>query len=416
MPADEKIRIMIVDDIADTRENIKRMVQFDQNIEVVGVARSGQEAIELTPQLKPEVIILDINMPDMDGITAAELIRKRLSSAQIVFLSVQNDLNYARRAMAVGARDFLSKPPNIEELIQAIQKAGAIAKEIKLRDAAASSQGSSTSPRQPGGGSYYSGVDGKVIVVYSPKGGIGTTTIAMNLALALNSPTKKTVIVDTNLQFGDVAVFINEQSKNSLLDLLPSIDDLDIDLIQDVVTVNKESGLSILAAPIRPEFAEKANGEQISKLCKFLKKVFSYVVVDTTPTLTQAVQGAIDASDLTILLANQEIPTIKNCHLFLTFMDTVDYSRDKILFVMNKYNREIAISPEKVGENLKQPVAISIPFEDKTAFLSVNRGKPFILENKTLPISKAVISLATKVDEAIEKLEMPDATKKEGKK
>jgi pilus assembly protein CpaE len=414
MPTDEKIKIMIVDDIADTRENIKRMVQFDQNIEVAGVARSGQEAVELTPQIKPEVIILDINMPDMDGITAAELIRKRLPSAQIVFLSVQNDLNYARRAMAVGARDFLSKPPNIEELIQAIQKAGAIAKDIKAREAQGASKGATVGPREVGG--YFSSVDGKVIVVYSPKGGIGTTTVAINLALALNSPTKKTVIVDTNLQFGDVAVFINEQSKNSLLDLLVNVDELDTEIIQEVMTTNKESGLNILAAPIRPEFIEKANGEQVSKLFKFLKKIFSYVVVDTTPTLTQCVQGAIDASDLTILLANQEIPTIKNCHLFLSFLDSVDYPREKILFVMNKYNREVAISAEKIGENLKQPVEVSIPLEDKTAFLSVNRGKPFIMENKTLPISKAIMQLASKVNETIEKLEMPEAMKKEGKK
>ncbi len=414
MPADEKIKIMIVDDIADTRENIKRMVQFDQNIEVVGVARSGQEAVELAPQIKPEVIIMDINMPDMDGIKAAELIRKKLSYAQIVFLSVQNDLNYARRAMAVGARDFLSKPPNIEDLIQAIQKAGTAAKEIKAMESEGSKNVSSQGRKETGG--YFPGVDGKVIVVYSPKGGIGTTTVAVNLALSLNTPTQKAVIVDTNLQYGDVAVFMNEQSKNSLLDLLLSVDELDTDIVQEVMTTNKESGLNILAAPIRPEFVEKANGEQVSKLFKFLKKIYNYVIVDTTPTLTQCVQGAIDASDLTILLANQEIPTIKNCHLFLSFLDSVDYPREKILFVMNKYNREIAISPEKVGENLKQPVAISIPLEDKTAFLSVNRGKPFVLENKTLPISKAVLQLASMVSETIEKLELPEATKKDVKK
>ncbi|HTX80163.1 MAG TPA: response regulator, partial [Longilinea sp.] len=114
MAAPDKIRVLIVDDIAETRENLKRMLQFDQNIEVVAVARTGKEAIELTQQIKPEVVLMDINMPDMDGISATEAIRKRTPATQVVILSVQSDSNYMRRAMLAGARDFLAKPPMID--------------------------------------------------------------------------------------------------------------------------------------------------------------------------------------------------------------------------------------------------------------------------------------------------------------
>ncbi len=106
MPAQDKIKVLIVDDIADTRENLKRLLQFDQLIEVIGSARSGREAIELSQQLKPDVVIMDINMPDMDGITATEAIRRKVPYAQVVILSVQSDASYMRRAMLAGARDF----------------------------------------------------------------------------------------------------------------------------------------------------------------------------------------------------------------------------------------------------------------------------------------------------------------------
>src|SRR5512133_2046739 len=127
MSVQEKIRVLIVDDIAETCENIRRMLQFDNNIEVVGTARTGREAMQLSQQLKPDVIIMDINMPDMDGVTATQEIKKKSAFIQIVILSVQSDPSYMRKAMLAGARDFLSKPPMIDELTDAIRRAGALA-------------------------------------------------------------------------------------------------------------------------------------------------------------------------------------------------------------------------------------------------------------------------------------------------
>ena len=110
MAEGENIRVVIVDDIAETRENIKKLLQFEPDVDVVGTARTGAEGIAVAKETKPDVILMDINMPDMDGITATEQIRKQLPATQIVILSVQSDSNYMRRAMLAGARDFLTKP------------------------------------------------------------------------------------------------------------------------------------------------------------------------------------------------------------------------------------------------------------------------------------------------------------------
>ena len=129
----EKIRVVIVDDIAETRENIRKLLQFEPDVEVVGVARTGREAIDISKDVKPDVLLMDINMPDMDGIAATEIIRKLVPFTQIVILSIQNDPNYMRRAMLAGARDFLTKPPTIDELNSAIRRAGARAREERAK-------------------------------------------------------------------------------------------------------------------------------------------------------------------------------------------------------------------------------------------------------------------------------------------
>ena len=135
MSVQEKIRVLIVDDIAETRENIRRMLQFDNNIEVVGTARTGKEAIQLSQQAKPDVIVMDINMPDMDGITATQEIKKKSPFIQVVILSVQSDPSYMRKAMLAGARDFLTKPPMIDELTDAVRRSGVLAQEERKKSA-----------------------------------------------------------------------------------------------------------------------------------------------------------------------------------------------------------------------------------------------------------------------------------------
>ncbi len=130
-------RVLIVDDIAETRENIKKLLQFESDLEIVGGARTGQEAIQLAAETRPHVVLMDINMPDMDGITATEAVLEEIPFAQIVILSVQNEPDYMRRAMLAGARDFIPKPPSGEELIKAIRELAERAKreENKLKAA-----------------------------------------------------------------------------------------------------------------------------------------------------------------------------------------------------------------------------------------------------------------------------------------
>jgi pilus assembly protein CpaE len=397
----EKTRVLIVDDIAETRENIRKLLQFEADIEVVGAARTGKEAVQLTDELRPDVVLMDINMPDMDGITATEMIRQRNPVAQIVILSVQGDPNYMRRAMLAGARDFLTKPPMADELISAVRRAGEMARLERSKSTQVVVPSASSSVKTSFGGGL---TDGRIIMIYSPKGGTGVTTLAVNLAITLNNDETRAVLVDGNLQFGDVAVFLNEQGKNTILDLAPRADELEPEIVESVLIKHSTSGLRILAAPSRPEHADHVTSDQFGKLLKYLRQVYAYVIVDTAHLLNDITLAALDISDLVVLVVTQDIPAIKNARLFLDLLGTIGVSRNHICFVMNRYDKRISITPEKVSENLKQEIVGVIPLDERIVIPSVNRGVPFMIDNMTQPSARAVFSLAEAIRAQLSKL------------
>jgi pilus assembly protein CpaE len=409
----EKIRVMIVDDVSETRENVRKLLQFESDVEVVGVARTGKEAIQVSQDLHPDVVLMDINMPDMDGISATEAIRAKQPAVQVVILSVQGDQNYMRRAMLAGARDFLTKPPMGDELISAIRRAGAMAQSEKSKSAQIA-----VAPISGNVGSMlgYSGPKGKIVTVYSPKGGTGCTTLAVNLALTLNNEDTRVALVDGNLQFGDVAVFINEQGKNTIIDLAPRADELDPEIVEEVMLKHAASGLHVLAAPSRPEYADKVSSGQFSKVLEYLRQMYAYVVVDTAALLTDVTLAAIDVSDLIVLVTTQDIPSIKNCRLFLDLLQTLGIERDRVLFIMNRYDKRINITPDRVTENLKQEIVSVIPFDEQTATKAVNRGIPFVLDSKNQPAARGVFSLAESVRARVAAQEAADEPNRIGRR
>lgn len=409
----EKIRVMIVDDVSETRENVRKLLQFESDVEVVGVARTGKEAIQVSQDLQPDVVLMDINMPDMDGITATEAIRAKQPAVQVVILSVQGDQNYMSRAMLAGARDFLTKPPMGDELISAIRRAGAMAQSEKSKSAQIA-----VAPVSGNLGSMigYGGPKGKIVTVYSPKGGTGCTTLAVNLALTLNNEDTRVALVDGNLQFGDVAVFINEQGKNTIIDLAPRADELDPEIVEEVMLKHASSGLHVLAAPSRPEYADKVSSGQFSKVLEYLRQMYAYVVVDTAALLTDVTLAAIDVSDLIVLVTTQDIPSIKNCRLFLDLLQTLGIERDRVLFIMNRYDKRINITPDRVTENLKQEVVAVVPFDEQTATKAVNRGIPFVLDSKNQPAARGVFSLAESVRARVAAQEAADEPNRMGRR
>jgi pilus assembly protein CpaE len=399
-------RVLIVDDIAETRENIKKLLQFESDLEIVGGARTGQEAIQLAAETKPHVVLMDINMPDMDGITATEAVLEEIPFAQIVILSVQNEPDYMRRAMLAGARDFIPKPPSGEELIKAIRELAERAKreENKLK---AAPQVMMTS----GGGVSSTGrlrPEGKILAVYSAKGGVGCTTLATNIAVGLNSPETPAVLVDANMQFGDISVFLNLQVKNSMIDLASRADDLDREIVEEILMTH-QCGLRVLASPPRPEMAEEVHADQVRKVLQFLKRNYAYVIVDTSSTVDDVTLAVLDVTDLLIAVATPDIPAIKDARLLFDLLGVLGLSKDRVFFVLNKMDRNSNITAKAVSENLKHPVDGEIPADERTVTTSINRGVPLLLGDKSRPPAKNLLELIGSIKQRL----VTEATKVE---
>lgn len=407
MASGQKISVLIVDDIAETRENVKKLLQFESDIEVVSAAMSGKEGIQFSQEYDPDVVLMDINMPDIDGITATETILKNQPHVQVIILSVQGDQNYMRRAMLAGARDFLTKPPMADELISAIRRAGEMAQQEREKQTQA--QMPAMPAGEAAGGPGLSLTQGKVVTVYSPKGGTGCTTLAVNLAIALHNEETRAILVDGNFQFGDVAVFLNEQGKNSIIDLATRVNELDPEIVNGVMIKHEASGVHVLAAPSRPEDAEKINSDQFTMLIDYIRRMYAYIVIDTTPMLTDITLSAIEMSDVIVLVTTQDIPSIKNVRLFLDLLQTLGIEREKIVFSLNRFDKRIAITPDRIGDNLKHPISAVVPLDEKIVVPAVNRGVPFILENRAQPSGRGIMSLAENVRKSLTSAEVSEA-------
>src|SRR5438093_13284999 len=189
----EKIRILIVDDIADTRENLAKLIGFEPDMTVAGTAGGGQEAGPLANKERPNVILMDIHMPDMDGITATEIISNTVPESPIIMMSVQGEQDYLRRSMLAGAREFLVKPFSADELINAIRHVHELEKVKRARYQQQAPP--PVGPVNPAAPAPSARDEGRIITFFSPKGGVGRTTIATNLAVALHQVTSKPVVL-----------------------------------------------------------------------------------------------------------------------------------------------------------------------------------------------------------------------------
>lgn len=118
----EQVGIVIIDDAPRTLDNLKKLLAFEPDIDVVGTAVSARAGIEQARRLRPDLVLMDVNLPDLDGIRATEILSAELPLTPVVIMSVQEDREYLRRAMQAGAREFLVKPFSADELVAAIRR------------------------------------------------------------------------------------------------------------------------------------------------------------------------------------------------------------------------------------------------------------------------------------------------------
>src|ERR687888_259293 len=329
----EKIRILIVDDIADTRDNLAKLIGFEPDMEVAGTADGGQAAVAMAKKERPDAILMDINMPDMDGITATEIISNTVPESPIIMMSVQGEQDYLRRSMLAGAREFLVKPFSADELINAIRQ---------------------------------------------------TTQ-------------KPVCLVDGSLPFGDVAVILNMSPKaKTIADLVGSFDNTDADVLESVL-VSHSTGIKVLLAPPTPESAELITGGNVKHVLELLRERYAYIVVDTWPSFQEQVITMLDVADVILTLMTLEITSLKNVRVFMEIAEKLGYGDDKVQLVANRNDSSGGIKASDVEASLGRQIPHTIVSDGRTLVLAVNRGVPFVISHRESQVAKDIFTLARKL-------------------
>jgi len=389
-----KIRLLIVDDIPETRENLRKLLYFEKDIEIVGMASDGRAAIDQAKDLQPHIVLMDINMPDMDGITASQEIRRVASTCQVIMMSVQSEADYLRRSMLAGAMDFLTKPFTSEELSSSIHRV------FEMRPPP------SAMPSAPEvGSSAPVGVaepiirpqeGGKLLLIYSPKGGTGCSTLATNLAIALQQSTsKKVALVDANLQFGDVDVLLNLQGNRSIADAMQQIDELDSVMLSALLAPHP-SGIRVLAAPPSPEVAETIDSDDIKTLLTFMLQEFDYVLLDTWSYLDDIVLAAMDMAERVLLVMTPEIPSIRSTKQFFEVAEALKFPAARIDLILNKTIQRDGIRAEQLEGSIKHTICAQLDFEPRGIRMATNQGLPLIMADPKHLLSEKFLALAQK--------------------
>lgn len=374
------IRVLLVDDAKEIRDTERMMLGFAADVEIVAEAENGLEAYERAGEYRPDIVLMDINMPVMDGIEATRRIADELPDVAVVIVSVQEEFESLKKAMQAGAREYLLKPFTSEAMLTAIRGVYARAeKRQRVTTTAVLSDRFRTKSR--------------VVSLIGAKGGVGKTTLAVNLAVALARRGKRVAVVDLDLSFGDVGIFfgLNETQRTAYSLLLEGPEFAEA---LSRYMVSHESGAQVLLAPAQAEQAEYVTPAFAQGVLRALKKEFEYVIVDTGQALSEVFFTAVEMADETLLVSSADLPSVKNNRRLLDVLKTVGYATDNVKSV---YVRRGVLSERSAQEVLGLEIYASVGFDPAAAGEAADLGVPLVAGQKRFRAARDMERLAAKM-------------------
>ena len=237
---------------------------------------------------------------------------------------------------------------------------------------------------------------GKVVTVFSAKGGVGKTTVATNLAMALaDGGAQQVCIVDLDLAFGDVAIALQIFPTRTIADTVPMQAHLDIEGLESLLTTYRD-GVFALAAPVGPDAKDSISPKLVGDILRLLRERFSYVVIDTPPAFDDQVLQVLDDSDLIVLVATPDIPALKNLKIACETISLLNIPKERLRVVLNRADSRVGISPEEVAASLNMSISNSVP-SSRDVSTAINRGELLFLSDPRHPVSQGIAQLAQEV-------------------
>lgn len=373
-----KIDTVIIDSETTSRD---LMATYLENIEDINIMQQFNDILVAQDYIienRPPLVIVDITKKTSISLDIISKLTNAVKNIKIIVLSYDIDSNIVIKALRAGAREFLIKPLIEKDFIQAVEKM----KDLVL-------------------GNINDTTRCKVITTFSNKGGIGKTSLAVNLAMEIANITKeKVALVDLNMQMGDITTFLNLDPSFDTSYVINNLDRIDETFLLTTLEQYNKTSLYVLADPPDIEQAEIITSEDITTLINILRNVFSYIVIDTTSSFDSKTITALDNSDLILLVSIINLPSIRNCQRCFDLFKKLGYSKDKIKLVINRYMEADDIKIEDVEEVLDHKVFYKIPNNYYTIINSINKGVPVSDAAPNSNICKAFKQLAAMLSDS----------------
>lgn len=380
-------KVLVVDDDL----NIQRVLVFTLKQEgfEVHVANDGQAGVEMAASLEPDLILMDVAMPTLDGYAATQQIRAAEIDGRrvpIIMLTGEADVEQRVKGLRAGADDDIVKPFHPLELMARIKallarSGGGAAKKETAEQATL----------------------GRLVCFYGAKGGVGTTTLAINTAIALARQKRRVALMDANLQLGDERVFLDLSLDAPSIVNAISEPDLDAELMKKLMT-HHHTGIELLLAPPNPEQADivverqRAQPESLSNILRLLRRAYDYTLVDMAKTIDDFNLQLFDEADIIYVVMTADLSCLKNVRLVLETMDSLGYERGKAQLVLNRSNAYTGINVDNAESALGRKIDHQVINEYRAAISALNSGEPFMSSRPDGPLGQNVARFASEID------------------
>lgn len=349
--------VVIVDSVSESLRALRDQVMQLDGLNVVGEAEDCHTGYELIHQLRPQIVLMELGPSPDETFAAVQKTLEFQPRTHIILVLPDVSPDAVVRAMRAGARDVLARPVDPDDLATALA-AGMTALQRHQREEVPS--------------------DGHVVTVFSSKGGLGTTAVACNLAVALSQQHHSVVLVSVDLRGGDTALFFDLQPTHTIFDVSQNIARADAAFLRGCLSEH-ESGVHILAEPYEPEAADLITAAQITQILRLLKSMYQFIIVDTTPGLNEQTMAALDVSDTVMMLLMLSVPSIRSTQRTLDVLTRLRFEQDRVRLAVNRYDSESEISIKDLEETLRHPIWWQIPNDFFAISRSVNQGIPAML-------------------------------------
>jgi pilus assembly protein CpaE len=385
--SDGSIRVLAVDDSVTIREMLTLLIEAQPDMDLVGTAASGHEAVRRAAELQPDIVLMDIHMPDLDGIQAAWLVSSRAPHGAVIMVTSEERIDFLQKAMSAGAQGYVLKPfGDGTQLFQTIREVHGRSSARRMQVAVGGPVDAALRPRI-----------GKRVVVLGPKGGVGSTTVAVNLALLLPEQMHASVVLmDGDFLAGDAALHLDLTPHHTILDLVPHIDALDARLI-DQVLVKHRGGLHLLARPTNPEQGEVLTADHVRTILGSLVQMYDVVLIDAALTYDDRMLAVLDLADLYVVTLAPHVGVLRAARHFLNVARSLGYPDDRMCFVLNRASQMAGLTLDDVASAVGSRRILQIPTGGQELTQAINEGKPLVLHQSKSSAARALLSVAEQV-------------------